>query len=359
MLGNLLHMIETDPAPAARSVPVEPLLVFVHIPKTAGTTLGAILRHHYGAQFRRINTSGAHDAERLRDRVDTALEQPEVRVVQGHITFGFRDRFPAGSRFATILREPVECTLSHYSFLVQRTGKWRHDWLQPPSPALTLADCLGERSYIPDNLQTRMLCGGVSIHDPLPANALELAKRHLRERFAYVGTSERFDEFLALLNLELGWPTVAYDRARVTPGRRHRDDLSAEDLQLIQNSNALDAELHAYADELLSEALARAGPELEVELEVLGSALDRWNDSCSGDEATPRAVRWWSLPVQARVELALKDAELARANAEIRDLRKDLMHCRARIRTLKRAGETRSAIARARAYLARLGRRIG
>jgi hypothetical protein len=352
-------MLEANPEPAHRSAPIESLIVFIHIPKTAGTTLGTILRHHYGAQFRRINTSGAHDAESLRERVATALEQPELRVVQGHISFGLWDRFPAGSRFATILRDPIECTLSHYSFLVQRTGKWRHDWLQPPSAELTLAECLGERSYIPDNLQTRMLSGGVSVYDPLPPDALELAKRHLRDRFAYVATSERFDEFLALLNLELGWPTVAYDRARVTSGRRKRDELSREELELVLDSNALDSELHGYAGELLSEALERAGPELEVELEVLRIALGRWNDSATGDEATPGSAGRWSLPMPARVELALKEAELARANAEIQSQRKDLEHCRARIRTLRRASEGRSAISRARAYLVRLRRRIG
>ena len=53
-----------------------------------------------------------------------------------------------------------------------------------------------------------MLCGIVSPWDELPADALQRAKENLAA-FDFVGTTERFDEFVALLNIALGWPTVA------------------------------------------------------------------------------------------------------------------------------------------------------
>src|SRR5438876_9976046 len=127
-------MTGSTPSTDVRDERDDPLLVFVHIPKTAGTTISTILHHHYGPRSRRINTSGAaHDAGRLQERVTAALAEPTVQVVQGHISFGVSELLPADARYATLLRDPVERTLSEFHHLVTRTGKWRHDWLGPPS----------------------------------------------------------------------------------------------------------------------------------------------------------------------------------------------------------------------------------
>src|SRR2546428_5817130 len=334
----------------------DPLLVFVHIPKTAGTTIGTLLRHHYGPRFRRINTSGAaHDSERLQERVAAALAEPTVQAVQGHISFGLSEFFPADARYATLLRDPLERMLSEYHHLVTRTGTWRHDWLPAPSPELTLADCLGVRSYIPDNLQTRMLCGLALPIDPLSADALEQAKRNLHDRFRYVGTTERFDEFLALLNIELAWPTVAYERVRVVPGRPGREALTPDALRLAEEATVLDRALHEYAGQLLSAALERAAPELQVELEVLQTALRTRADAGARSKAVAIA-RARAFPIEARVELAVKEAELVRSRAEVRDLRKLLTRSEARIRTLKGRLKGRNLTARLGGRVVRLFR---
>jgi hypothetical protein len=318
-------------APAVRRDHVEGLLVLVHVPKTAGTTLATILHHHYGeafdggvgvsrrapAQHRAPNVFSRPEA--LDGRLRAIAANPALRAMAAHITYGLHDRLPADARYITILREPVERTLSQYYFLVRppdgrvgRTGGgFVPPWLPPPSPELTLDECLTEGGYIPDNLQTRMLCGLVSPHDPLPSQALSQAKRNLSERFAFVGTTERFEEFLALLNVELGWPTVAYKRAHANPGRLRSDDVPADMLRIAEERNALDRELYAHAAKLLEEALERGGPELELELEVLRGAERLRRARLRGEADAAAAVR--SLPLDARVELALKEAELAGA----------------------------------------------
>ena len=90
--------------------------------------------------------------------------------------------------------------------------------LDEDSRGLSLGEAF-DRGYLLDDLQTRMLCGLVSPYDDLPADALERAESNLRDRFAYVGTTERFDELLAVLNLALGWPTTAHEPARENPRR--------------------------------------------------------------------------------------------------------------------------------------------
>ena len=322
-------------APIERSAPssgslAEPLLVLLHVPKTAGMTLAGILQYVYGDAFR----GGVGESRLLPDerRMPNVFSRPEhvearlsslrakgaVRALSGHLTFGWADRLPANARWITVLRHPVERTLSQYYYFVdpppRRSGRagagFVPPWLPTPKPSLTLDEALTERGYIPPNLQTRMLCGLLSPYDPLPEDALAQARRNLDERFAYVGTTERFTEFLALLNLELGWPTIAYRRSNANPKRPTGADLEPETLALVQDRNRLDLELHAHAASILDKALSANRPGLADEVEVLRTAEQRRRAKETHD---PR-----SLPIEARVELALKEGELAFARLQVR-----------------------------------------
>jgi hypothetical protein len=301
----------------------EPLLAFIHVPKAGGTTFNNILRIHYpdGAMHRGLSVfEGVEEAQAaLRSMTGDA----KVRALAGHLTFGLHDLLPAETRYLTMLRDPVERTLSHYGYLVRhyfsrdRSARVKGagvvpPWLTRPSRTPTLDECLMDRSYIPDNLQTRMLCGLVSPFDELPPHALDQAKRNLLDRFAYVGTTERLEEFVALLNLDLDWPAVAYKLYNKSTRRLSREELPAHTLRYIEERNALDRELHAHAGDLLERALERAGPELELELEVLRRCGTRHRSRGEVERARSAAIIR-SLPVEARVEFALTVGELSRA----------------------------------------------
>ena len=330
-------------------------LVLVHIPKTAGTTLGSLLAFHYGERYQRIDMSGVHvrpTAEglevvrhgegRASERLDRFEPAAGVEAVSGHVPVGLLGLLPPAERYVTILRDPVDRTLSQYYHLLGRRAAWRHEWLPAPTPELRLADAIGERSYIPDNLQTRMLCGLGSVEQPLPEDALERAKRELRERFTYVATTERLDELVALLDLDLGWPTVVYERARVNEARPRGRDVPAEAIRLAEAANALDRELYAEAGRLQDEAVAGRGLELGTELEVLRLARSRRE---GGTGASLRA-----LPLEARVELAVRESELMDARAELGDAARRYAKRTEQWRELKREARRRAGV---------LGRRRG
>lgn len=304
-------------------------LLFLHIPKAAGTTLSAILRHHYPGQafegginvFQRLELAGP--------RLEAAARCGKLRALSAEVTFGLAVRSLPTARYLTILREPVERALSQISYLRAGHGAGLIPSGRPlPAPGLTLDEAVAG-GYVLDNMQTRMLCGIVSPFDPLPADGLEQAKRTLTERFACVGTTERFDEFLALLNLELGWPTMPYQRKRVNPLNRGRAELSVLQLRRLEEANALDRELFDHAERLLAQALEAAGPALEQELEVLRRALPLERLARMGKALDAETVR--SLPIEARVALALKEAELGRARTVLRRKAKRIRHLRARL----------------------------
>jgi hypothetical protein len=283
-------------------------LVFVHVPKAAGSTFTAILRHHYpGAAF----DGGINVFQRFEQaipRLEEAGANPDLRAISAEVTYGLAERYLPDARYVTILREPVERTLSQFWFFKAGRGAGLvRPELPSPGPNLTLAGAF-EARHLLDNLQTRMLCGLISPFDPLPPNALDQAKRMLAERFLAVGTTERFDELLALLNLELGWPTLPYRRVQVN--RNAREAPSPDQVRLLEEANLLDLELFAHADALMSAALAAAEPEIGTELEVLRRALPLERRARKGIAPEASAIR--ALSVEARVALALKEASLGR-----------------------------------------------
>ena len=240
----------------------QPLLVQIHIPKTAGSALRRVLNKEYGGRFRKTPNTFTHPQvaeERLRARV-TGENAVQPLAVAGHIVFGLRDELPADSRYLTVLREPVERTLSHYGYLVApRDPKERPHGLlardTPYRPELSLEEALEDPRYLPGNLQTRMIVCRRSPFEQLPGNALEQAKEHLRSRFAFVGVTERFDEFAGLLASAFGWAPRVPPRKRVGDLRPERASLSREALRALEKHDAFDLELYALASELQEQAV--------------------------------------------------------------------------------------------------------
>ncbi len=243
----------------------QPLLVQIHIPKTAGSALRRVLSKEYGDRFRKAPNTFTHPQvaeERLRARV-TGENDTRPLAIAGHIVFGLRDLLPSDTRYVTVLREPVERTLSHYGYLVApRDPKERQHGLlardTPYRPELSLEEALEDPRYLPDNLQTRMIVCRRSPFEQLPGDALEQAKEHLRSRFTFVGVTERFDEFAALLARAFGWAPRVPPRKRVGDLRPERASMSREALRALEEHDALDLELYAVASDLQEQTLARA-----------------------------------------------------------------------------------------------------
>jgi hypothetical protein len=248
----------------AGSATLDALFVHIHIPKTAGSALRRVLSKEYGERYRKAPNTFTHAdvaEERLRARAAGEGGEPPLALA-GHIVFGLRAVLPPDSRFVTVLRDPVERTLSHYAYLVAPRDPVERphgllDRATPYRPELSLAEALDDRRYLPDNLQTRMIVCRRSPFEELPADALEQAKEHLRSRFAFVGVTERFDEFASLLARAFAWAPRVPPRKKVGGPRPARESLSPDELHALEGHDALDLELYALASELQAEALAR------------------------------------------------------------------------------------------------------
>ncbi len=236
------------------------MLVFVHIPKTAGTTLHKILSHQYPAEktWIRHDAAGPWSAAELDRLREGSPGRPEL--IMGHLSTGLH-REVAGVRYLTCLREPVARLVSHYHHALNEADHYLHDAVicrQLDLAGYVTSGLSGELS----NGMTRMIAGIEDFDGAIPGpDDLERAKAHLETHFAGVLLSERFDEGLLMLAESLGWTNPYYLRRKVGhySVRAARPDPATR--RIIEDHNALDLELYRWALARF-EARVAAHPEL-------------------------------------------------------------------------------------------------
>jgi hypothetical protein len=239
-------------------------VIFLHIPKTAGSTLLRIIEKQYHPD--EICSLYLRRDFRAFDRL-TEARKAQIRIYRGHIIFGWAQRLPQPATRFTILRNPVERAISNYYFTREYAEHHHHDLVH--SQNLSLADYLDSKEELmADNGQTRMLSGGYYVMDygGLSREALEAAKANLRDNIQVVGLTERFDETLLLLKNAFGWGNVFYARQNVGRQRPTKDQLSPDTLAVIHKYNQLDIELYQFAKTLFAEQVRKQGSSFAQEV---------------------------------------------------------------------------------------------
>jgi hypothetical protein len=248
-----------------RSAPgADPITVFIHIPKTGGTTFTEALRRGFPLDsYQRLSNAYPGGGGFVQRKLAKALERAgnldeATRLLSGHVPFGIAKYLPDDSRYVTLLRDPVERTLSHYHGMLKR---WRTNE-ENTRQDVPLEDAIG-RALICDNLQTRMLSDVPDGQATVTEHLLEQAKANLSNCFLAFGVLERFDESLVLIMQRLGL------RPPVVPKRREserpRGSEVHEDMILVaRRFNAFDIELYRWAAERFDRSVAEH--ELELDL---------------------------------------------------------------------------------------------
>ena len=280
-----------------------PLVVFLHIPKTAGLTVRiCVLPRQYQADETfastwagEVGAGGSRAVGVLADEFQSvgvfngivrpgviwfpeslaaaaarflqlpAERRDRVRLFYSeHMEFGLHEHLSRPVSYFTLLREPVARVLSHYGY----SGG------QHAPKSMSLSEHIA--AHVEANLQTRLLAGPPDqIASLSPADRLERAKGNLRA-CAIVGLTERFDETMLLLKAAYGWRMPLYERRNVGRHRLSRQELPAEVIRQIEADNSLDVALYAYALELFAAQVRRYGPTLGRDVLVLRSLNWLW-----------------------------------------------------------------------------------
>jgi hypothetical protein len=235
-------------------------LIFLHLPKAAGTTLqDIVLRQYPGSQGYRFTGSP--------ERREAFKQMPEsVRagfdVLAGHVHFGIHRWVPGPSTYMTMLRDPVDRLISHYYFVLQHPDHYLHKLVKGGN--LSLHDYIANRTSIElDNDQTRYFL--LREHKEIPYGSLtdsmlDEAKGVLSAYFPAIGLAERFDESLIYLQCLFGWLDVSYQKKNVTKERPKMAEVASETLDLIRETNRFDVGLYEHAAALFEQRVAALGP---------------------------------------------------------------------------------------------------
>lgn len=235
----------STPPPAT----TDPVLVFLHVPKTAGATLHRVIaRQARGRQVVTLRLLGEPPdaiAEHLAGAGD-------VDVVKGHVYFGVHRHVRRPVHYITVLRHPVARVWSLYRYIRTEPRHPLHPQVRDMSlPAFLDSDL--DHDQVRDG-QVRQLVGAPG--RDLGADDLALARDRLEHELVGFGLQEQFDASLVLLRRTLGWNLPPFYVSRnVTRGPR--EPLSEEDRRRIEDHNRLDLELHAAAEAIFARRRAQ------------------------------------------------------------------------------------------------------
>ncbi len=240
-------------------------VVFLHIPKTAGSTLYRILESHYRWEniYTLWQTGTLDEFKQL-----SPAEFAKIELLRGHFSYGLAKNLPETAVFFTILREPIDRVISYYHFIRRTPHHYCHQRVTEQN--LSLEQFITSQiDTLVDNGQTRLLANLAHGHEvpfgQLTAAHLAQAKQNL-QKMQVVGLMERFDETLFLLRAAFGWQKIRYARQNVTSNRRTAAELPPATQAALQATNQLDVKLYQFAQTLFAEQLAQLGDDFPHQL---------------------------------------------------------------------------------------------
>jgi hypothetical protein len=226
-------------------------LIFVHVPKTAGTAMRKMLFDIYGQEsilldYRQKSNRKPRSVEEVLETINTASN---FKVIYGHFHvkkyYGF---FPDAKRIVW-LREPIKRLISHYHFWARTQKKKKFRGIKQEKKQLL-------------NFAQK----------PANKNLLHTYVEDLNN-FWFVGIQDFFEEDLAELKSKLGWPEVGISKANQNRTKNYKLLVQSvmDDPQLKQELiklNQKDIELYQQALMLREKRINKLNKSVEINKKI-------------------------------------------------------------------------------------------
>jgi hypothetical protein len=221
---------------------------FVHMHKTAGTALYQRLHEQFPPEaiYPRRAEQKAHKASLHVDLLCRKFRERghELRIIAGHFPLCASELLGAPFTTITVLRDPVERTLSSLRDMRQREPMFRGQPLEKIYEDPIRFQCLIHNHMVKMlSISPEEMTDGALTALDFDDTHLERAKRSLVDRVDVWGLQEHFDDFCTELTRRFGWNLGAPLFANPTKPVEVTEDFR----ERIARDNALDVELHRYA----------------------------------------------------------------------------------------------------------------
>ena len=224
------------------------MLVSIHIPKTAGTTFGALLKNEFGPRLLLDygDLVGYTDPEAIALRAHRKAEVWSKRgdilanfdCIHGHFSADKYRGFAPEVSFIAFFRHPYQQALSNYYFLL------RNPQIEHPAVKLFHEQQMTIQTFLSSkhsgNIQTDLLGN-------LPLDEL-----------AVIGITEQFGRSVALFNAIYARKLEAELRSNTNPGRAAEEyPVDPEIMELVKRFREQDIDLYQHALERFESQCAR------------------------------------------------------------------------------------------------------
>ncbi len=249
------------------------LLVFAHIPKTAGSTFKRLLDRQFpSSKMQRVGPDYQGSIDHIKSL--SAQDKARIQCLSGHLPFGIHQYFQQKKlHYVSFVRDPIDRALSEYFF-------FRKQPQLMPLIGLDVGTTLSPQAFWEHqssmgmlDFQTRVLSGYdnmvESVMPPYQKMTVENADsliEGIADSFSLIGTVEQFDESLLLMKQRFGWRNICYIRRNVAPKSKERFQLKQALGEEIRNLNPMDCKLYAHIRKMIDAEIVEQGESFAREL---------------------------------------------------------------------------------------------
>jgi hypothetical protein len=239
-------------------------ILFLHIPKTAGSTLHTVIQRNYKASELYL-----YNGIRYPNHLFELPEQKRasIKVLKGHVPFGRHGQLSNGTfEYFTMLRDPVARVISHYNQLLRSKG--HHFYEEWEKHQYTLEELMnnGKLIYLND-MMVRMISG--KLYEPWDAigeEEYQLALKNIDEHFFLAGVQYHFDAFLLMLCDHYHWKYPYYRKQQVARAAQKKAVVTEATIAAIREHNKYDQRLYELVRKKFEDRIAAGGEEFQKRL---------------------------------------------------------------------------------------------
>lgn len=230
------------------------MLVFIHINKTAGSTVRYILRSTFGINHCEVepwHASWIDPPFSTQDLLRLRKLYPNLESIAGHRVTGYVDLHENGTQFKyfSFMRDPLKTCASRFQYNIQYRKKKNlvfEEWIQKEWTR---------------NHQTKMFAGTTDV---------KKAIQTIKDKNIFVGLTERFDESMILLKaLKAQNLNISYQPVNVARKNSMAESLLSNEntRRLLIEANQADLELYDFVKTEIYPAFQREyGPNLDKDV---------------------------------------------------------------------------------------------